>query len=911
MFCQLVVAGKVSNSSSQCADVLIIFTRGSSDNPEGNFINDPFDDRFSDLEKVPGAFFQAFQTKMDGEYPLVTYKAVSVHNFPNLYSPKGYKAVGIFSAQTFFNAVQAEFSWFPFGEYNKSVGDGKEETVGYIKDQIALCPDQRLVLGGYSQGAQVMGESVFMLSAEEREHVSALALFGDPKYVGSDISNSSSMLNWFDSLSTIFTRPKAKPWKRGSAGLSDRGLADARIPYVPTDLKYKTLSWCFNDDFVCSGGSGIFQTVVSSFQNGSTPTYADYSNGHMRYATFGAPQAADEIVQRLAPSISLLDKNRGGKNPDGSPSQVAPISPNDKPIDVMMMLNTSAGVDDVLGQMRINTNTVLPPLSYFYSNVLYGIGEYSENGDLPNRRIPKVAIHQSLTANIDSLISKMTRQLSSGTLSGGGLDKPDPHQLGIERAVMSTAWRKDAEKHVVIISNRMPSKDYTYNICSSDVRIGFGITSPNKCNTNPTLETDPATLHPERCKKTYDVLTKTNCSVELTNPYHTYNVMRNVDDAIAMAQAKGVIVDVVVPSTIAQFYDSTTGITYTVPMITTALKRIADSTGGVFLQYSSFTKANYTDMYWRILNHRSMVLPLAAIENFDTAGSVDSLDPFKAKTIKSHEPILFDATSKNNFDEYKWDFDGDGLWDESTASPNTDFIYDSAVGEVMATVAGFNSGEEVSRSILPLNVVSGQESVALIAPQLPEGLEAIRSGSNITISWLPNDSGAVLFIGDPTSGLPLISAPLSSGTIELADIDDSVTSLIIWVDDGLSSSAREQLAVQIPEPVVESTKVLNESEASPNSQFIGEVNSPEPTVQSNIPNDTSSTQQAAVVTEVKGSESTNALQPATSFSDEELKNDIDETTTVSSDNTMLFSIGGIILLGLAGGGLYQIFRIKD
>lgn len=913
----MVSASKISNLDSQCADVLVVFARGSGDNPEASFTSDPFDDKFSDLERVPGEFFQAFQGKMDNEYPKVTYKAVSVHNFPSLYNSNGYKAVGAFSATTFLNVVQAEYSWFPFGEYSKSVGDGKEETAGYIKDQIALCPNQQLVLGGYSQGAQVMGESVFMLSSTERQRVSALALFGDPKYVGSDINNSSSSLNWFDAGLSLFTRPKAKPWKRGSAGLSDRGLADARIPYVPGDLENKTLSWCFNDDFVCSGGSGIFQTIISSVQNGSLPSVTDYSNGHNRYATFGAPQAAREVIQRLAPSISALDEERGGIDPDGSPSQPVPSKTNSKPIDIMMMLNTSAGVDDVLGQMRFSTVEVLQPMFAYFSEALYGVGEYSETGSLPNARVPRVAIHQEPTRLLDTLTSKMYRPLAFGGQSGGGLDPADPHQIGIERAVMSTNWRADAEKHVVLITSRMPIDSYTYNICNSDVRIGFGITTANKCNVTPALETDLARLHPERCLKVYDVLTRTNCAVELANPFHTYNVVRRTDDAIVLAQAKGIMVDVVVPSTITQFFDSTTGITYTVPMITAALKKIADSTGGVFLQYSSFTKANYTDMYWRILNHKSRIMPFAAIEDFDKAGSVDGLSPFKTKSVKSQAPILLDATSKNVFEEYKWDFDGDGTWDETTASPNTDYVYGSAVGQVMAVVAGLNEGVEQSRSILPLNITTGEGNQSLTAPVLPEDLEAIHSGDDVVIAWTANDSGAVLFIGDPTSGLPLVSAPLSDGSFTLTDIDEATTSLLVWVDDGSSSSVREQLAVQ-DEPVApeESVKVLVESESSPNSQFIGQQSSPVSIVQSSNTNTSGTTNQpvlqpAGEVTDVKAAElQGQALQQAGELSDEDLASEIDKSETKNS-NSIFYVILGLVVVLLLGGGAYKLLKSKD
>lgn len=922
----LVFAQDISNTSPVCADVLIVFNRGSGENPDNLFGNLPFTEDFKKNEAVAGSFFLAFKAKMDSEYPKVTYKAVSVHNFPGLYDSNGYKAVGAFSARTFLNVVQAEFAWFPFGEYNKSVGDGKAETAGYIKDQIALCPEQRLVLGGYSQGAQVMGESVFMLSSAERQHVSAMALFGDPKYVGSDIGSTASSLNWFDSATSFFSRPKAKPWKRGSAGLNDRGLADARIPYLPSDLENKTLSWCFNDDFVCSGGSGIFQTIISGIQNGSLPSVSDYANGHSRYATFGAPQAASEIIQRLAPSIRPLDVSLGGVDQEGSPSQVSPTSPNSRAIDIMMMLNTSTGVDDVLGNMRINSIEVMRPLTFFYNNVLYGIGEYSETGTLPNGRIPRTTINQDLTNNLDNLNSKMYKSLAFGGLSGGGLDKPDPHQIGIERAVMSTAWRDEAEKHVVVISNRMPSDNYTYNICNSSVRIGFGITTSNQCNINPALETDLARLHPERCSKVYDVLTKTNCAIGLTNPFHTFNVVRKVDDAIALAQARGIIVDVVVPSTITQFFDSTTGITYTEPMITAALKEIADSTGGVFLQYSSFTKANYTDMYWRILNHKSHVLPLAAIENFDTAGSVDGLSPFTSKTLKAQQPILFDATSENVFEEYKWDFNGDGAWDETTESPSTDYVYSSAVGEVMATVAGFNDGTEQSRSILPLSVTSGEEGQLLVVPVLPEGLKAIRSDGDVVISWTAVTGDTVLFIGDPTSSLPLVSAPLSVGSITLTGFDESTTNLLVWVDDGLSSSAREELLVDslvvvVEEAPEESVKVLEVSESSPNSQFLGEpvVQNPESVAQSSSSGSTTSTpqtnqpelQSTGGLTEVKAGETQGGtLQQASGFSEDDLADDIDQPVTENS-NILPYVISGLVLALLLGGGAYKYFKSKD
>ena len=634
------------------------------------------------------------------------------------------------------------------------------------------------------------------------------------------------------------------------------------------------------------------------------PSVADYSDGHNRYATFGAPQAAQEIIQRLAPSISTLDEARGGVESDGSLPQPVPSIPNSKPIDIMMMLNTSAGVDDVLGQMRFSTAEVLQPMFAYFSEALYGVGEYSETGSLPNARVPRVAIHKEPTRVLDNLVSKMYRPLAFGGQSGGGLDPADPHQIGIERAVMSTNWRADAEKHLVLITSRMPLDSYTYNICNSDVRIGFCISTANKCNVTPALETDLARLHPERCMKVYDVLTRTNCVVELANPFHTYNVVRKTDDAIALAQAKGIMVDVVVPNTIAQFFDSTTGITYTVPMITAALKRIADSTGGVFLQYSSFTKANYTDMYWRILNHKSRIMPFAAIEDFDKAGSIDGLSAFTPKTVGTKQPIFFDAGSTNTFEQYKWDFDGNGVWDETTDSPNTDFVYESAVGEVLAVVAGFNDETEQSRSVLPLNVTPGEEALTLTLPELPESLQAVRSSDDIVISWQSVDSEAVLFIGDPTSGLPIVSSPISEGSIILPSFDGTVTSLLVWVDDGFATSSREEVLIE--EEVQESVKVLEESESSPNSQFVGVQSESVSAAQASSTQQT--VQQTETVTDVKAEQTqSEVLQQASGFSDEELVDDIE---TKDSSNWP-YMIVGLILVLLISAGAYKVLKSKD
>lgn len=839
---------KASVVNIGCADLLIVFARGSSDNPMAENIEFPFEQDFKNKERVPGSFFQAMKTNLDRDYPHVTYKAVSVHNFPNLYNQNGYRAVGIFGPKTINNIFDAEMSWWPLGEYRGSVSDGVEETVGYVSDQINQCPEQNIVLGGYSQGANVIGDALFQFTESERSKIDAVTLFGDPKYIGAEIANNTPI----DYLFRPGTKPVAKPWKRGNAELKDRGSLDARVPYVPDDMANKTMSWCFDDDFVCSGGSGILQTVRHFPFDDNNIDKNDLGAGHTRYVDFGAPQAASETEQRLAPKLASIERSRGGRDPEKGLAQPTPTSPENRPIDVMFMINTSYGVDDVIGQLRQNTTEVLPAFTSFFNDVTYGVGDYAETGET-DRRVPRVMFDSMLTSNLETVNYAFNRKLAFGSLSGGGIDFPDPHQLAIERGVMATNWRSNATKHLVIITDRPFLESVTYNMCNSDVRIGFGITTPNTCPTDISLETDSSTTHPERCKSPYEVLTQTTCALEMTSPGYRYDVTRSVRDAITFAEAKGIAVTFIVPHDYRPGTD-----TQSVQM---QFRKVAKDTGGLFLEYDAFTRANYTDAVWRILNHHPKKLPLAMLEDFNTLGSIDALTPSAPRSIHTGRPVLFDAGTGGVYEGYLWDFDGDGSWDETTKSPNTEHAYTNPVSAAFATVAAYDEGEETARGILPISVSAGE--VYVLTPPLPiEQVVARRQhDGSVLVTWSPRSSdNEVVFVGKPEDEMnPLASAPISSGNIVLAE-DEQVGSVInIWVENYDGSSDRQSIEVEpylaggstveddiVGEPVEQnnqepSDKVIQDTESAPNSQFIGTTNQQQNDTSLNVVEDGSAT----------------------------------------------------------------------
>ena len=86
-------------------------------------------------------------------------------------------------------------------DFAPSVNAGTSDANAHVQSMIANCPNTRMVLGGYSQGALVIDQITIAqmpvagfapedLTADQADHVSALALFGNPsdRYLGAPVS---------------------------------------------------------------------------------------------------------------------------------------------------------------------------------------------------------------------------------------------------------------------------------------------------------------------------------------------------------------------------------------------------------------------------------------------------------------------------------------------------------------------------------------------------------------------------------------------------------------------------------------------------------------------------------------------------------------------------------------------------
>jgi cutinase-like protein len=87
-------------------------------------------------------------------------------------------------------------------DFVPSVNAGTSDANAHVQSMIANCPNTKLVLGGYSQGAMVIDQITIAqfplagfapetLSADQADHVAALALFGNPadRYIGGSVSD--------------------------------------------------------------------------------------------------------------------------------------------------------------------------------------------------------------------------------------------------------------------------------------------------------------------------------------------------------------------------------------------------------------------------------------------------------------------------------------------------------------------------------------------------------------------------------------------------------------------------------------------------------------------------------------------------------------------------------------------------
>lgn len=216
----------------RCVDLLILFARGSGQNGVGHPLTEQNEFFGRVRSHVPGGLSIA-------EYRLGQEGELEGHLYP---------------------AVDVPWAVVGSARYGGSVKAGIREMTSLLRDRAQRnCPQERWILGGYSQGAHVVGTTVAeQLTRSERRRIAFVALFGDPKLVTTRGRCARAGLAW---------------WVRGDAvcgqrGIHTRGVSSPRPEYAPADLRGRFGSWCDRRDGVCAAG-------IRRVNNGSHKRYAD------------------------------------------------------------------------------------------------------------------------------------------------------------------------------------------------------------------------------------------------------------------------------------------------------------------------------------------------------------------------------------------------------------------------------------------------------------------------------------------------------------------------------------------------------------------------------------------------------------------------------------------------------------
>jgi len=128
--------------------------------------------------------------------------------------------------------------------FASSAQNGADDVVAHVGDMMGRCPNTRMVLGGFSQGAGVIDLAAPALPPQAIDHVAAIAVFGNP------------------------TSPLAS------------NLSGAVFPPIGPPYSSKTIDLCADGDPTCSGGGNIM-AHGSYVQSGITSQAATYVAGRL------------------------------------------------------------------------------------------------------------------------------------------------------------------------------------------------------------------------------------------------------------------------------------------------------------------------------------------------------------------------------------------------------------------------------------------------------------------------------------------------------------------------------------------------------------------------------------------------------------------------------------------------------
>jgi hypothetical protein len=202
-------------------------------------------------------------------------------------------------------AVNAAWATVMPPVYYNSVGKGVDELTAHLNDRARRCPNESIILGGYSQGAHVIGWTLQLggLTQTAKNHIGYVALYGDPRFNPGRIVDRQNHNNFTNHW---WVRGDDTGWKNVPplGAFSKAGILGMRSPYISEEFKGRFGSWCAYGDGICSSD----QSDAPNF-----PVHSSAYDGKW------IADSAGEIASRATAKRNEL-------NPSSPPMEVLPYT---------------------------------------------------------------------------------------------------------------------------------------------------------------------------------------------------------------------------------------------------------------------------------------------------------------------------------------------------------------------------------------------------------------------------------------------------------------------------------------------------------------------------------------------------------------------------------------------------------
>ncbi len=379
------------DSGSVCSDIEFIFARGSK------------------AREVDSTDTEAWRESFESQSLLRNLKI----NFYNLgegaYDGASYPAakIGFTSLDSIATTLSAVLPFENLGTFNNSVNTGVTELLGRIKTISKTCPSTKFVLGGYSQGAMVLGRAFEKLDGNK---IIFAATFGDPNLYlpeGEGI-NPPACRNEYFSNYRIYA-PNCR---------TSEGLLGKKNPYETKNLKNKVGLFCNAHDVMCTKSLDPDDPI----------------GDHISYTSKGIyDRAAKYILQKIA-------ENFPGKIKSAEAETVSALHARD-----------TAFLIDTTGSMRSSINSYLKEAKKLAKNTVENGGRIAlyEYRDL--KTDGKDLVPREL-CDFSCSYEEFLEHLESLTTSGGG-DKPESALSASFNVMNRLSWQKGATKSIVLLTD--------------------------------------------------------------------------------------------------------------------------------------------------------------------------------------------------------------------------------------------------------------------------------------------------------------------------------------------------------------------------------------------------------------------------------------------------------------------------